>query len=216
MPLLFAAPDEMIGLKLGPLVKSWSPRPLADVDKEARGHGNGLRLCFLMAVSFLLAIVIAGMVGRLTGHALAVVVSGISSLGIMFFGIIRLENNIYNSKRLGVFEHGIRYGKIIVPFDELKLISFGAPKTFSEKHLPTLEKHSGSRVPEAKELVRWGRQTALTIHLNNGKLLVWLAFGPVFGKKVLEEFLSIIDERAHEQLRGKSLSEEERRQIEAL
>ena len=137
-------------------------------------------------------------------------------VGRHVFGIIKLENNIYNSKRLGIFERGMRYGKFIVPFDELKLISFGAPKTFSEKHLPTLEKHSGSRVPEAKELVRWGRQTALTIHLNNGKLLVWLAFGPVFGKEVLEEFLSMIDERAHAQLRGTSLTDEERRQIEAL
>jgi hypothetical protein len=216
MPLLFAPSNEMVEVKLGPIVKSWNPRPLADVDKEARGHGNGLRLCFLMAVSFLLAIVIAGIVGRLTGHALLVVVSGIGSLAVMFFGIIKLENNIYNSKRLGIFERGMRYGKFIVPFDELKLISFGAPKTFSEKHLPTLEKHSGSRVPEAKELVRWGRQTALTIHLNNGKLLVWLAFGPVFGKEVLEEFLSMIDERAHAQLRGTSLTDEERRQIEAL
>ncbi len=216
MPLLFAPANEIVELELGPIVKSWNPRPLGDVEKEARGHGSGLRLCLLMALSFMLAIVIAGLVGRQTGHALLVVVSGIGSLAIMFFGIMKFENKIHNSKQLGIFEHGMRYGKFIVPFDELKLISFGAPKTFSEKHLPTLEKHSGSRAPDAKELVRWGRQTALTIHLNNGKLLVWLAFGPVFGKEVFEEFLAMIDERAHTQLRGTDLTDEERRQVESL
>ena len=154
MPLLFAPANEIVELELGPIVKSWNPRPLGDVEKEARGHGSGLRLCLLMALSFVLAIVIAALVGRQTGHALLVVVSGIGSLAIMFFGIMKLENSIHDSKRLGIFERGMRYGKFIVPFDELKLISFGAPKTFSEKHLPTLEKHSGSRVPDAKELVR--------------------------------------------------------------
>jgi hypothetical protein len=49
MPLLFAPANEMVELELGPIVKSWNPRPLGDVEKEARGHGNGLRLCFLMA-----------------------------------------------------------------------------------------------------------------------------------------------------------------------
>lgn len=55
MPVLFAPANEIVELEPGPIVKSWNPRPLGDVEKEARGHGSGLRLCLLLALSVTLA-----------------------------------------------------------------------------------------------------------------------------------------------------------------
>ena len=208
MGFLLTPPDEMVELKLGPVVKSWSPLPLDEVNKIALGHTSRLRMCCLLALSFVLAIAVAGFVGKWTGHALLVVVSGIGTLTIMFFGMMKLENVIHRSKRIG---------KSIVPFDDLKVITFGAPKTFAEKHLPTLsevQKLSARRDYQAEELHKNGRTLSLTIFLNNNKRIVWLALVAIAGKCTADEFFPILDEMIPEQLRGLALTDEERSRIE--
>lgn len=217
MGLLLAPPDELVELKLGPVVKSWSPLPLDEVNKVALGHTSNLRMYFLLAVSFILAVVIAGLVGKMTGNTIAVVVSGIGTLAVMFLGMMKLENAIHNSKRIGIFERGMRFGKSIVPFDDLKVITFGAPKTFSEKHLPTLsdvQRVSARGDYETDELIKNAKTLSLTIFLANNKRIVWFAFSAIAGKDTVHEFFPVLDELIPVQLRGLALTQEERRQIE--
>ena len=220
MPFFFSPSDETVELQLGLVKRCWSPLRLEEVEKVARGHGSGLRMAILLIVSLVLALAAAIKASQIIGGAIAVIVSGIGVLGVLFIAIIKFENAIHNSRRLGVFERGMRFGKSVVLFDDIKAISFRAPKTFKEKHLPTFGRLAESiekpGAEEYRELIQNGRRAALTIHLNNGKLLVWLAVMAMYSKESLYEFFPLLDEMAHAQLRGLNLTDEERRAIEAL
>lgn len=98
--------------------------------------------------------------------------------------------------RLGVFERGMRCGRSVIRFDELKLITFGAPKTFAERHMPTLRsgqksiEKSGAR--EASERIECSRRIALTMVMNNGKHVVWLSFHVMYPQQAITEFFELL------------------------
>jgi len=82
--------------------------------------------------------------------------------------------------------------------------------------IPTVDSLYGIRVAGAKKLQLNGRSMAINIHFADGRVVTWMAFPAVFEQDALQQFFSELDVRAHSQLRGTELTDEERSQIEAL
>jgi hypothetical protein len=141
-------------------------------------------------------------------------------LGIVCFLVVKLGHRVYRRTRLGVFENGLRFGRSLIRFNELKVVTFGAPKAGSKRHMPTfskiqraIEKPAVRRVREIRER---SQKLSLTLMLHDGKIVVWQSVMGLFTKESLDEFFVLLDQHAHDQLRGLSLSDEEWRAAEDL
>lgn len=216
--MLFSPSDEIVELKLGEQLGSWARLPPAEAAKTVLVSDKNFVISALTILSFLLAAAatIGGII--LWKHPAAGLFSGVVVLGTLLFGVDKLSHAAHRSHRLGVFEKGIRYGSDLIRFDDLKLLSLGAPKTVAERHLPTFRKmqRNVDRFPELIQKRDLTRKLTVTPILNDGKHLVWLGLFGMFKKDQVDEFYDLIKARHPEKVFGTNLTPEERQQIEEL
>ncbi|APZ93746.1 hypothetical protein Fuma_03364 [Fuerstiella marisgermanici] len=133
---LTAKTDEEVGLILGPMLGAWEPLPLQEIVKSANPPTTSTNGCVVSTLSIcaFLAVTVAAIasgvyfksvvVGFVVAFGLAI---PITMLAARFSRIAHLRT------RLGVFERGMRCGRSVIRFDELKVTTFGAPRTFAER-----------------------------------------------------------------------------------
>ncbi|MCA9085557.1 MAG: hypothetical protein KDA81_15965, partial [Planctomycetaceae bacterium] len=182
--MLFAPPDEEVELRLGPKLGSWDPLFAWEREQVVMVPTDSLILKMLFLLSFLLAAAAAAGGIVWWKHPTPAIFCGVGVLAVCFFGIISLDRAAFKSRRLGVFEQGIRYGADLIRFDELKLLSLGAPKTVGERYLPTLRKmqRSFDKFPEQTAILDRTRKLTITPILNDGTHRVWLGVLGMYSK----------------------------------
>lgn len=220
--MLMPMSDGEVESILGPMLGSWEPLPLKEIIKSANPlttSTNGCLSSLLSLSAFLLVVtaaVAAGVYFRSAPAGFLVAFGLAVPIGIL---ATRFVEAAHRKTRLGVFERRIRFGRSIIRFDELKVVTFGAPKTFAERRMPTLRRGQKAleKAParEASQRAENSRRFALTFVLNNGQNVVWLSFHAIYSRESMTVF-ELLDERIPEQLRGLALTEEERLRINAL
>lgn len=182
--------DKDVEVTLGPVLGSWEPLPIADVSMRAtlpEVGQNRFTGSLLGCLPFILGTVAAFAVGVQAESVPAGIATAIVLLCIMCFGFVKLCKQSHELTRAGVFTYGIRYGRSLIRFRDLKLITFGVPtpKTWSQQHLPgliklkrSLEKQSSRDLREKQEL---SRELALSLWLHDDTHVVWLSFGAMYG-----------------------------------
>ena len=216
--MLFAPSDEIVELKLGQQLGSWERIPPGEAATVIMIPDDSFILNALVILSFLVAgaAAIGGLI--LTKHAVPGLFTGVAVLGVQFFGLTKQSGAVYRSHRLGIFDDGIRYGKDLIRFEDLKLLSLEAPKSVTERHFPTFRKMQ-RKVDKFPELiVKSDRTRKLTVTpiLNDGTHLVWLRILGMFSIDDLDAFYDLVKARYPEKVSGTNLTPEERQQIEAL
>lgn len=223
MSLLAPMSDAEIESILGPVLGSWEPLPLQQIVKSANPPTTSMNGCLVkvLSLSTFLLVVTAAVASGIYFKSVPVgfVVAFGLAIPLTVFAT-RCTRAAHLKTRLGVFERGIRFGRSIIRFDELKVVTWGAPKTFAERHMPTLRQGQKAleKAPahEASQRAERSRKLALTFVMSDGRRVVWLSFHAVYSKESITAFFELLDKHIHEQLRGLALTEEERRSIEAL
>lgn len=216
--MFFPPSDEEVELELGPRLGTWEPLPAREAANLVVVPEQSVLVNLLTFGAFVLAAA-AGIGGSTYWkHPTPGIFSAVTVLGITFYGIIKLSQAQYRRRRPGVFEHGIRYDRDLIRFDNLKLLSLEAPKTVAERYLPTFRKlqRKVDRFPELVQKRDHTRKLSVTPILNDGSHLVWLGIPGIFSRQDLDAFYDLIKERYPEKVFGTHLTDEERRQIEEL
>jgi hypothetical protein len=123
-------------------------------------------------------------------------------IGLIAFthGTLSALNNARHQRvRLGVHEHGVRFGKSSLRFDEIAAVAVGGFKTAHEKNFPILECIREFRYPNyaiAKDKMR-----AMTLDLKrkDGTTCHWFGLMGMFHPSEIAAFLEILVERAPEE-----------------
>ena len=218
---LYSPSDEEVEAQLGGLLGRWQPLPARDVLKVSTVANCGTNdwiIRFIAYFGVVGTIAIACLTVAVTRNALALAVSFIFAAGFVIYIITSIGTTGYSRMKLGVFEQGMRLGRSVVRFDELKAITFGAPKTFAARNLPTFRagQKKASRTPELDARRELGRKLALTMVRTNDKVVVWEGVGATFSNECLNEFFATLDAQAHSLLRGDLLTAEDRQKIADL
>lgn len=207
--------DELVELSLGPKVKTWAPQPAHEIARSvAIPDRNAVSLLILPALllgagGFVLVLVTTRMF-------MAAVLSGVAVVGVCMWAISVLSNAVHKTRRLGVFELGIRFCGDLIRFDELRVISFGSPKSTTERFMPTFRnaQRKIERFPETRLRLERTRDLALTPILFDETHKVWLGFAAMYRKEEIEEFFATIESKCANKVCPMGLTFEERREIE--
>lgn len=216
---LFSIPtDAEVASQLGPVLGSWEPIPFKEISGYVHPPNTGEEGCLTGVVvigvfAAGVAITIAVAVG--TGIPYSGVLTAVALLTLLFVFQARFGPRQYATMRLGVFENGLRFGHSLVRFDELKVITLGAPKTRLEanvtRHTPTLAKiGKGIESPAARrmrEMKDRSRKLALNFEMCDGKNILWVSVLAAFSKESLVEFYKLLDERIPDKFQGLQLTE---------
>lgn len=216
--MVFAASDEAVEAQLGPLAGTWKPVSQTEIARVALVSENNAAISWLSLFGLFAGAAAAAGTAYLTRNKWASIAAGIGVISGSFYGVIQLARTVHQRRRLDVFERGIRFGRDIIGFDELKLIRFGAPKTMGERHFPTLGKlqRKVDKLPEITQKRDNGRKLAITVILSDDNHIVWPGFLVSFSKEDLTEFFELLKSRHPEKLYGWDLRPDDLQRITDL
>ncbi len=192
-----------VDFELGKLERLWHPVSYVEYTRRVPGTGGFYSVLMMILVfgSCIASIALVKVLERPPLFFTDPIWWGILiGLIAITYGTLSSVNNARHQRlKLGVYEHGIRFGKSSLRFDGIAAVAVGGFRTAHEKNFPILECIREFRYPNyavAKDKMR-----AMTLDLKciDGTTCHWFGLMGMFHPSEIAAFLEILVERVPEE-----------------